>query len=412
MFRLCSSLLAKTLVVAEVTAGGRIAPATLSAVTAALAVGGPVAALVAGSRTLLDTAAAELASVKGLTEVLQVEGEHFDGKADEVSQLVDAIVEQQKMSHVLAGCTAFGRDVIPLAAAKQQIMPITDILHVKSEHSFVRSMYAGNVVATLESSSPIKYITVRSTSFQRAPAGQPLCPVTHFPPTAPLNRTKIVSESTPNADAPDLTTAGIVIAGGRGMKTKENYEKLFPLAKKLNAAVGATRAAVDSGFAPNENQVGQTGKNVAPALYIGFGVSGAIQHIAGIRDSKVIVAVNMDEEAPLFQAADFILVGDAVSANNTPPPKKKKQQPKSKQTNKQPKQQQQQQQKKNKNGADYPPSSATRCLSELNGQRVLFEHLNEMEMRTRILALVLHFSRFLYLLVMPIGTPDIERIFL
>lgn len=316
MLRLYSSLLAKALVVAEVSRAGKIAPATLSAITAgAAAGGGPVTALVAGSPSMVSAAAAVLSTTKGVAEVLTVEGEHYgDSLAEEFAPLVDAIVKEKGVTHVLAGCTAFGKDLIPLAAARQKAMPITDITQVKAETVFVRPMYAGNVMATLESKSPLHYITVRGTAFERAASGSAAaCPVVALPPRPPVGRTTFVGITEAKADAPDLTTAPVVVAGGRGLKNKENFAKLFPLAKKLKAAVGATRAAVDSGFTANEDQIGQTGKNVAPGLYMAFGISGAIQHIAGMRDSKVVVAVNTDEEAPIFQHADYALVGDATA---------------------------------------------------------------------------------------------------
>lgn len=315
MFRLSHCFLAsKTLVVAELSRVGGLTPATLSAITAAKSLGGPITALVAGSRAKVEKAASELSTIAGITAVLQSEGDHLDGlRPDEVAPLVHQVVQSHAMTHVIAGCSSFGKDVIPLAAARHPVMPITDVLEVKGEDTFVRPMYAGNVIATIQSKNPVHYITVRTTSFDRAEVGgQPACPVEPVTPPPALNHTKIISESSESSDTPDLTTAPIVIAGGRGLKTKENFDKLYPLAKKLNAAVGATRAAVDAGFTANEFQIGQTGKNVAPELYIAVGISGAIQHVAGMRDSKVVVAVNTDEEAPIFQSSDFAVVADAT----------------------------------------------------------------------------------------------------
>lgn len=325
MFHLRSILFAKPLVIVELTKGGRIASATRSAITAANAISCPVTALLAaGSREVLDAVLPSLTSILGIGTVLTTEGEHYkDGKADEFSRLVDAVVTAKSITHVIAGGSVFGKEVIPLAAAYQKCMPLSDVLRIKSENSFVRPMYAGNVLATITSQNKVHYMTIRSTAFERAGEEDGAScsndtaakggTVESFQALQPLNWSKVVqASSAPDGSVPELTTASIVVSGGRGLKTKENFEKLFPLAKKLGAAVGATRVAVDSGFIPNENQIGQTGKSVAPELYLAFGISGAIQHLAGIRDAKIVVAVNTDEEAPIMQAADYALIQDAV----------------------------------------------------------------------------------------------------
>lgn len=324
MLRFHHALLGKALVVVELTKTGQLSSATRSAITASKALSCPVAALVAaGSREILENVLPAITSITDISAVYVSEGEQYkDGKADEFSRLVDAVVLKHDFTHVVAGCSAFGKEVIPLAAACQKCMPICDILKINSENSFVRPMYAGNVIATFTSKNPIHYMTIRTTAFDRAgekssaTASQnesSKCVVDSFPAVPPLNWSKVIQESTPaDGSAPDLTTASIIVSGGRGLKTKENFSKLYPLAKKLGAAVGATRVAVDSGFTSNENQIGQTGKNVAPDLYLAFGISGAIQHLAGIRDAKVVVAVNTDEEAPIAQVADYMLIGDAA----------------------------------------------------------------------------------------------------
>lgn len=326
MFRFHAALLAKPLVVVELSKTGHIASATRSAITAASCIASPVTALIAaGSREVLDQVLPSLTSIRGISTVLFAEGEHYsDGKAHEFSLLIDKVVTAKHITHVVAGGSAFGKEVVPLAAALKKCMPISDVLKIKSEDSFIRPMYAGNVLATVKSTNPVHYMTIRSTAFERAGeegaesgasngSSETACTVEPFQAVPPLNFTKVVqASSASDGDRPDLTTASIVVAGGRGLKSKENFQKLFPLATKLGAAVGATRVAVDSGFIPNEHQIGQTGKNVAPELYLAFGISGAIQHLAGIRDAKVVVAVNTDEEAPIMQVADYALIEDAM----------------------------------------------------------------------------------------------------
>lgn len=307
MLRYSARRLGKALVVAEV-AGGAVAPSTLAAVTAAQKLG-DVTALVAGSKD----AAAAMAKVAGVKEVISVAGDHYaNGLPEEVAPVVAATAEKGGYTHVVAGTSAYGKGIIPRAAAKLDSMPIVDITGVTSEDTFVRLTYAGNAVNTVKSKDKVKFITVRGTSFDRAAAEGGSAAVVDGEAAPAVSASKWIEDQLAKNDRPELTTAGNVVAGGRGLKNKENFDKLlFPLADKINAAVGATRAVVDAGDAAPELQIGQTGKVIAPNLYMGFGVSGAIQHVAGMKDSKTIVVVNTDADAPFFQIADYGIVDDA-----------------------------------------------------------------------------------------------------
>ncbi|KPA85403.1 putative mitochondrial electron-transfer-flavoprotein, alpha polypeptide [Leptomonas pyrrhocoris] len=307
MFRFSSLMLGKALVVAEMV-NGKVSPATLSAITAASKVG-PVTALVAGSNA--KDAAAVVATVQSVAEVLATVGEHYDhGLPEEYAPLIEAAVQAHKYTHVFAGTSAFGKNVVPRAAALAGCMPIAEITAVKSEDTFVRQAFAGNAITTVKSKDKVKYCTVRGTAFERVAAEGGSATVSDLPAVSPVKSAKFVEDKLTKSDKPDLATAATVIAGGRGMKSGENFKILEELAAPLHAAVGATRAVVDAGYVPNEMQVGQTGKTVAPNFYLACGISGAIQHVAGMKDSKVIAVINTDEEAPFFQIADYGIVDD------------------------------------------------------------------------------------------------------
>jgi len=239
----------------------------------------------------------------------------FDGFLPEkLTPLLIASQDKFKFSHIIAGASALSRGLLPRLAAKLDVSPISDIIGVKDENTFVRTIYAGNAILTLQSSDPVKIITVRSTAFEAAGAGGSGgledAPAAGDLPT----NSEFVGQELSKSDRPDLGSAKIVISGGRGMKTGENFGMLYEMADKLGAAVGASRAAVDAGMVPNDMQIGQTGKIIAPELYVAVGISGAIQHLAGMKDSKVIVAINKDAEAPIFQVSDYGLVADLFKA--------------------------------------------------------------------------------------------------
>ncbi|EPY28074.1 electron transfer flavoprotein alpha subunit [Strigomonas culicis] len=307
MFRLSSLRLAKVLVLAEV-AGGKVAPATLSAITAAAQVG-PVTALVAGKDA--QVVADALAKTKGVEEVLTTAGDHYDhGLPEEYAPLVASAVTTNGYTHVFAGTSAFGKNIIPRAAAKLDALAISEVTAIKDENTFVRQLYAGNAIATVKSADKVKFCTVRGTTFERAAPEGGSGKISEFPAVAASGKAKFVEDKISASDKPDLTTAATVVTGGRGIKNKENFKILEDLASSLHAAVGATRAIVDAGYAPNECRWARQGKTVAPNFYLACGVSGAIQHVAGMKDSKVIAVVNTDEDAPFFQIADYGIVED------------------------------------------------------------------------------------------------------
>ncbi|HLT77617.1 MAG TPA: FAD-binding protein [Ferrovibrio sp.] len=280
---------------------------TLNTVTAATKIGGEVHVLVAGENC--GPAAEAAAKIAGVAKVIQVEAPHYaHGLAEALAPLVAGLAKTYKA--VLASESTSGKNVMPRVAALLDVMQISGIVEVKSEDTFVRPIYAGNAMATVQSSDPIKVITVRSTGFQAAAAEGGSAAIEKGEAQADPGLSKFLGQELQKSDRPELTSAKIVISGGRGMGSGENFKLIEAVADKLGAAVGASRAAVDAGFVPNDYQVGQTGKIVAPQLYIAVGISGAIQHLAGMKDSKVIVAINKDEEAPIFQVADYGLVGD------------------------------------------------------------------------------------------------------
>ncbi|MBB2919035.1 MULTISPECIES: electron transfer flavoprotein subunit alpha/FixB family protein [Cupriavidus] len=282
--------------------------ATLNTVTAAAQCGGDVHVLVAGSNA--KAAADAAAKIAGVTKVLLADAAYFgDGLAENVAEQALAIANDY--SHILAPATPYGKNILPRVAAKLDVAQISEISKVDAPDTFERPIYAGNAIATVKSEDKIKVITVRGTAFDAAAAEGGSAAVETLPAVADAGVSQFVSREVAKSDRPELTAAKIIVSGGRGVGSGENYTKvLTPLADKLNAALGASRAAVDAGFVPNDYQVGQTGKIVAPQLYIAVGISGAIQHLAGMKDSKVIVAINKDAEAPIFSVADYGLVGD------------------------------------------------------------------------------------------------------
>jgi electron transfer flavoprotein alpha subunit len=283
-------------------------PATLNAVAAASEIAAAeVDILVAGKdcRAVAEAAA----KVAGARKVLLADDAAYEhGLAENLAPLVAKIAENY--SHLLATATTSGKNLMPRVAALLDVMQISDISAVVSPDTFVRPIYAGNALATVQSNDPIKVITVRGTAFPPVEAAGGAAPIEPVEPAGATGLSEFVGAELSKSERPELTSARIVISGGRGMQSGENFHLLEKVADKLGAALGASRAAVDAGFVPNDYQVGQTGKIVAPELYIAVGISGAIQHLAGMKDSKVIVAINKDEEAPIFQIADYGLVGD------------------------------------------------------------------------------------------------------
>ena len=281
--------------------------ATLAAVAAASKIGGDVHVLVAGQGCAAVAQAA--AQVAGVAKVLQADAAHLaNGLAENLAPLVVSLAGNY--SHLLAAATTSGKNVMPRVAAMLDVAQLSDIIGVVSDDTFVRPIYAGNVLATVQSTDAKKAITVRTTGFDPAPATGGSASVETVAATPDAGLSSFVSEELTKSSRPELAAADIIVSGGRGVGSSENFAIIEALADKLGAAVGASRAAVDAGYVPNDYQVGQTGKVVAPTLYIAVGISGAIQHLAGMKDSKVIVAINKDEEAPIFQVADYGLVGD------------------------------------------------------------------------------------------------------
>ncbi|AEO66722.1 3d3350e3-d201-4767-b364-6805da21f9af [Thermothielavioides terrestris] len=289
---------------------GKLNTGSLSAVSAARKLGGSVHGFIAGSN--IKPVAAEAAKVDGLEKVIAVENGAYDkGLPENYAPLLVENIKKGGYTHVIAGNTAFGKNVMPRVAALLDSQQISDITAIQDDKTFVRPIYAGNAIATVESSDPIKVITVRGTAFPAAEIGSGTAAVEDGVDPKVDSPTEWVSEDLARSDRPDLATASKVVSGGRGLKSKEDFDRIMlPLADALGAAVGASRAAVDSGYADNSLQVGQTGKVVAPQLYMAVGISGAIQHLAGMKDSKVIAAINKDADAPIFQVADVGLVGD------------------------------------------------------------------------------------------------------
>jgi electron transfer flavoprotein alpha subunit len=284
-----------------------IKPSTLNTIAAAQKIGGDIHVLVAGRscRTAADQVAKAVGVVKVWVADSPLLGEQL---AENLAAQILSIANNYR--HILAPSTSMGKNVLPRVAAKLDVAQISDIISVESADTFTRPIYAGNVIATVQSTDPIVAITVRTTAFDPVDAEGGSAVIEHLAIVADSGKSTFISCEMAQSDRPELTAASVVISGGRGMGSAENFNLLNPLAEKLNAAIGASRAAVDAGYAPNDWQVGQTGKIVAPQLYMAFGISGAIQHLAGMKDSKVIVAVNKDPDAPIFGVADYGLVGD------------------------------------------------------------------------------------------------------
>ncbi|XP_050666433.1 electron transfer flavoprotein subunit alpha, mitochondrial [Leptidea sinapis] len=313
---LCSTQLRRlqsTLVIAEHN-NEVLSPATQNTLSAAKKIGGEISVLVAGTKC--GPASESISKANGISKVLVAESDVFKGfTAETLTALILAAQKQFNFTHIVAPATAFGKAILPRVAAKLDVSPITDIIGVNDANTFIRTIYAGNAVLTLEATDPIKVITVRGTAFPADPLEGGSAAIEKAPEgDYKTDLVEFVSQELTKSDRPALTSAKNIVAGGRGLKSGDNFKLLYDLADKLNAAVGASRAAVDAGFVPNDLQIGQTGKIVAPNLYIAVGISGAIQHLAGMKDSKTIVAINKDPEAPIFQVSDIGLVADLFKA--------------------------------------------------------------------------------------------------
>tara|TARA_B100000902_G_scaffold396550_1_gene457867 strand:+ start:826 stop:1755 length:930 start_codon:yes stop_codon:yes gene_type:complete len=299
-----------TLVIAEHD-NTNLKPATLNTVAAANVIGGAVHILVIGNAC--QSVADEAAAVEGVEKVILADDSAYENQlAESTANLIKSI--STNYSHILAPATTFGKNVLPRLSALLDVQQISEITEVVSGDTFKRPIYAGSCIATVKSSDSIKVITVRATAFDPVNASGGSASIESMSADGVSDLSSFVNEEIAQSDRPELTAASIVISGGRGMQSGDNFHLLETIADKLGAAVGASRAAVDAGFVPNDYQVGQTGKIVAPDLYIAVGISGAIQHLAGMKDSKVIVAINKDEDAPIFQVADYGLVADLFNA--------------------------------------------------------------------------------------------------
>lgn len=305
------------LVLADHSAG-HIADATLATVTAAIALGGPVHVLVAGDGAEAQSAADAAATIAGVDKVLLAsDAAYGTGLAENIAPLIAGLMAKEGEGYdaFLASSTTTGKNIAPRVAATLDVMQVSDIISVLGPKSFTRPIYAGNAIATVESSDAKLVITVRGTSFDNAAAQGGSASVETIGGTGDAGLSSFVSLDATESERPELTSAGIIVSGGRALKDGPTFEQyITPLADKLGAAIGASRAAVDAGYVPNDYQVGQTGKIVAPEIYIAVGISGAIQHLAGMKESKVIVAINKDPDAPIFQVADFGLVADLFDA--------------------------------------------------------------------------------------------------
>jgi electron transfer flavoprotein alpha subunit len=282
---------------------------TLHAIAAAEQLGGDVHVLVAGDAA--DGAVAMAAAIPKIAKILRASAPHLAmPTAEDVAATALQIIEAGEYTHVLAPATSFGKNIAPRIAAKLDVAQVSDITAIESPDTFVRPIYAGNAFATVRATDAIKVITVRTTAFDAVPTSGGNASVEDVAAAPEITSSRVVGQELTKSERPELTSARVVVSGGRGMASGDNFKMLEALADKLHAAIGASRAAVDAGYVPNDYQVGQTGKIVAPDLYIAVGISGAIQHLAGMKDSKVIVAINKDAEAPIFQIADYGLVGD------------------------------------------------------------------------------------------------------
>ena len=288
-------------------ANGKVSDQSLKSVTAAKEFGEEVHGLIAGSN--IDEAVAEASKIDGISKLIHIDHEEFNNiLAEKITSVILEI--ENSYNYFCAAATTTGKNMMPRIAAKLDVSQISEIVGVDSPDTFVRTIYAGNAIATVQTKDAKKVLTIRPTAFKAAELKSESCEIEKITPSNIPSISTYVSEELTKSDRPELTSAKIIISGGRGMQNGENFILLDKVAEKLGAAVGASRAAVDAGFVPNDYQVGQTGKVVAPELYIAVGISGAIQHLAGMKDSKVIVAINKDEEAPIFDVADYGLVAD------------------------------------------------------------------------------------------------------
>ena len=288
-----------------------IKSATFNTVTAAGEIGDDVHILVAGENC--DGAVQAAAQISGVSKVIKADAAHLSHPlAEEIAPILVDL--SSAYTHILAPATTFGKNILPRAAALLDTQQISDIIAIESEDTFKRPVYAGNAIATVKSSDSIKVITVRGTTFDAADESGGSASIEDYNSASPAGVSSFVKQELSKSERPELTSARVVVSGGRGVGSAENFAIIDKLADKLDAAVGASRAAVDAGYVPNDYQVGQTGKVVAPDLYIAIGLSGAIQHLAGMKDSKVIVAINKDEDAPIFSVADYGLVADLFDA--------------------------------------------------------------------------------------------------
>ncbi len=290
---------------------GTVNAATLNTVAAAQAIGGDIHALVSGHNC--STAAEAAAAIAGISKVIVSDAaENANGLAENIAPLIAGMADSY--SHILAPATTYGKNILPRVAALSDTAQISDIIAVIDKDTFQRPIYAGNALATVRSGDALKIITVRSTAFEAVADTGGTATIEQIDAAGDAGLSSFEKSELSKSERPELTSAGIVVSGGRGMQDGSNFGMLEKIADKLGAAVGASRAAVDAGFVPNDYQVGQTGKVVAPDLYMAVGISGAIQHLAGMKDSKVIVAINKDDEAPIFQVADYGLVADLFDA--------------------------------------------------------------------------------------------------
>ena len=288
-------------------ANGKVSDQSLKAISATKDLGEEVHGMIAG--TAIDSVLEEASKISGVSKIIHIENDEYNNILAE--KLTSAIINiSDNYNYFCAAATTTGKNVMPRVAAKLDVSQISEIIGVESNDTFIRTIYAGNAIATVQSSDAKKVLTIRPTAYKVADTSDTGCEVEKINPENIPNISEYISEELTKSDRPELTSAKIIISGGRGMQNGENFELLDKVAAKLGAAVGASRAAVDAGFVPNDYQVGQTGKVVAPELYIAVGISGAIQHLAGMKDSKVIVAINKDEEAPIFDIADYGLVAD------------------------------------------------------------------------------------------------------
>eukprot|EP00163_Fabomonas_tropica_P005897 TRINITY_DN1553_c0_g1_i2.p2 TRINITY_DN1553_c0_g1~~TRINITY_DN1553_c0_g1_i2.p2 ORF type:complete len:339 (-),score=127.56 TRINITY_DN1553_c0_g1_i2:84-1100(-) len=293
---------------------GALSASTLNTLAAAAKIGHPVTAIVAGKG--VGPVAEAVAKAEGVTKVATVDNDALDhGLPEAHAPVIAEFAKNGSFTHILGGSTAYAKGLLPRVAAKLDVQPISEIISVESADTFKRPIYAGNVIATVQSSDPVKVVTVRPTAFDAVAAEGGSAEVADAGVTpAASSNSAWVKQDIKQSDRPDLGSAKIVVSGGRGLKSAENFKILEALADNLGAALGASRAAVDAGFCPNDMQVGQTGKIVAPELYVAVGISGAIQHLAGMKDSKTIVAINKDPEAPIFQVSDYGLEADLFKA--------------------------------------------------------------------------------------------------